>query len=42
MTQKTCKIIDTCTMIKLFERSGCDIRPWLQPYDAITTDFVKD
>jgi hypothetical protein len=41
MTQKTCKIVDTCTMINLFERSGFDLGPCLQPYDVVTTDFVR-
>ena len=37
---RTCKIIDTCTLINLFCESETDVSKELQEYDAIVTDDI--
>ena len=37
---RTCKIIDTCTLINLFCEGGPDISPYLSDYDVVITDIV--
>ena len=37
---RTCKIIDTCTLINLFCENGPDISQCLSDYDVVITDIV--